>query len=158
MLTRLAILLAVLGQLVSSGLCGAVCGPLSSALFAAPDACCVTPLAAPTEPEPSCCEVEPVEPVWCCDSEAPPADSLPESPEPCPTCAMPCCSAPPPAVPATTSSAHLGAFAYLILAPVPAQWTLERAEFAIRSRPRATESPGIRSCNERLASLCVWVI
>ena len=156
MLTRLAILFAVLGQLVSSGLCGAVCGPLSSALFAATDACCVAPSAPSSET--SCCEVEPAAPVSCCDSEPPPADSQPASPEPCPTCAMPCCSAPPPAVPATTSSTQLSTFALLMLAPLPAQWTLELPEPNSRIRSRATEPPGPATCNERLASLCVWVI
>jgi hypothetical protein len=152
MMTRLAILFAVLGQLVSSGLCGVLCGPLSSTLFAAPDVCCVAPT------ETSCCVVEPSEPVSCCDSEPRRTDTAPATPQPCPTCSMPCCSAPPPAVPATTSGAQPGIFAYLILAPLPAQWSLEPPEPNSRIRMHATEPPGPATCGDRLASLCVWVI
>lgn len=151
MLSRLAILAAIVGHLLVSGLCSAICAPMRESGSAAM-ACCAEP-ASPT-PAKGCCPVEPEAPPTCCPTETP----EPSSPEPCPTCPMPCCTALPPAIPAPIATFVVnGQLPALALAPLahPLCWTApEPNAWAVHE----SGPPGPRRANERLASLCVWVI
>ncbi len=136
---RLAILFAVLGQLVAGGLCASICAPLLG-----PSDCAAAVEAAP-------------QPMGCCAEPTPVSPCAPETPR-APRQLPSCCFTLPPVLPATMSPTLIAALAPAF-ADAPLPWTAPILDDPRPITCSAVDPPGPPGrVNDRLASMCVWTI
>lgn len=135
----MAILFAVLGQLVAGGLCASICAPLIG-----PSDCAAEVEAAP-------------QPMGCCAEPAPVNSCTPDAPR-APRRLPACCITLPPVLPTTVSPTLIAALAPAF-ADATLPWTAPILDDLRSITWSAVDPPGPPGrANDRLASMCVWTI
>lgn len=145
MLTRLSILIAVLGHMAGVTLCTALC----AVAMTPADACCAV-----ETPAPLVCDVQTTTNSCCTEPAPTPCDEPAPSPHTCPS---KCCELTIPLVPDPTVTEPVVVWTPA-LALLPIVRPIDSAA-APRGIVRfATGPPGGSDVHERLARMCVWVI
>ncbi len=148
MLTRLSILIAVLGHLAGATLCAAICCDAMGRAGSV-DACCPVEASAPVV-----CEVAPTADSCCAEPEPAPCDDPAPAPHQCPS---KCCELTVPIHPDPVVVDPV-----VVWTPALALLPLGRPMVSTApTRPMAcfaTGPPDGSDVHERLARMCVWVI